>query len=165
MVNVSEKTKHTAGEQLHVSTFHARDKNRDMKDRSVVDNKKYYDPARPPKLFETWLSKSKSYCGGAFVGYNHDVAICHNLTVNSTLAIGNRGGEDFRTLFNQDTDKEILKFEKGFMKLFCDRVPSHKFREKGLENNLNRLMMAMKVHKVSLGYTKIIKKHYVAVLR
>ena len=132
---------------------------------SVIKNKLYYDRAHPPQHFEMWASKADSFCGGSYIGYNHDVALLHNVTVDSSLTIGNRGGEDFRKLWKQSEDKEFFKFRKGFMKIVCEKVPKYDFELPGKKTPLNDWMRSMEIQKKLPNDTTVIPQYYIAVRR
>ena len=134
---------------------------------SYTSNKVYFNRTSPPKHFQMWSSKSNSFCGGNFVGYNHEIALLHNVTVDSKAAIGNRGGEDFRKIFKQSESKEFFTFKKGFMKIVCDKVPKYEFTKRKIikSGHLNKWIQTMDIQNILLNDITVIKEYYIAIVR
>ena len=162
--------------QIHpLSTTHrplARKTTNEVKHGRNRNNRVYYDQAHPPALFKKWKSTSESFCGGTFIGYNHDIAKIQNVRVDANVAIGARGGEDFRKLLNQKEDKEFFKYRKGFMIMVCDRVPLYHFGGENVDSchiascHLDRWLQSMEVQHYSLfDDTNVIPQYYIAVTR
>ena len=162
----SGKLDHTVDNPSQVYSSHDPNKPSDTNHRSVIRNKIYYDLSHPPQHYKMWASKSDSFCGGAYIGYNHDMAVLHNVTVNSAAAIGKRGGEDFHKLFHQSLDIEFFKFNKGFMKIVCDRVPQYTFKiKKKGESGPNDWLKSMETQESLPKDATVIPQYYIAVTR
>ena len=137
----------------------------------VANNKIYYNRNKAPVHFTTWMKTSQSFCGGSFVGYNHDIARLENVRVDPTLAIGSRGGEDFRKLFFQSEKKEFFVYKKGFIKIVCDAVPPYYFGREKIGGchvascHLDRWLQSMEVQQVPFESTTTIQQYYIAVTR
>ena len=172
---LSRKVERSGDDRLHGHTPDSRGKPTEVKSTNVKlktarNEKIYFNRTNIPKHFKVWSSKSKSFCGGNFIGYNHEIALLHNVTVDSKAATGNKGGEDYHKLFKHREFSEFFRLKKGFMKIVCEKVPRYEFTKRNYYKmpkccHLYDWMMSMEVQKFPSDDITVITQYYIAITR
>lgn len=75
---------------------------------------------RPDDIPE-WFDAPNDFCGGCFVIYDSTVIALKNVILNPEFGHGKKGGEDFRDVFNQPEEDEIISIDKGYFLLDSGR--------------------------------------------
>ncbi len=105
-------------------------------------NRVYYNKSSPSEYFTKWNQSKIEQCGGQFVAYAKEIAVLHDVIIDNSKASGRIGGENFRSLMNQQEQEEFFQYKPGFMQLQCDAKPTYSFFQ---NNHLNDWMRSIEV--------------------
>ena len=99
--------------------------------------------------FQHWDNVKQEFCNGNFKAFDNKFAMLNDVVLDKSQCRGRPGGEDIKTVLNQDEKEEYYRYSLGFFQLPCDVRPMIVFNG---ENHLNEWLLNLATREIDSTY-------------